>query len=89
MNPLKFKKPSLVTARACVFSGFSDPPRMDWIRMEAACATLAARHEAKYLSDIRRGKRKMSADRVDQAPDFLEFERRAFISHTSFKERNC
>lgn len=35
---------------------------------------------SKILSDIRRGKRKMSADRVDQAPDFLEFEKGIYFA---------
>ena len=35
---------------------------------------------SKILSDIRRGKRKMGADRVEQAPDFLEFEKGVYFA---------
>ena len=35
---------------------------------------------SKILSDIRRGKRKMGADRVDQAPHFLEFEKGIYFA---------
>lgn len=35
---------------------------------------------SKILSDIRRGKRKMGADRVEQAPDFLEFEKGIYFA---------
>lgn len=41
---------------------------------------LGGKARSKIMSDIRRGKRKMGADRVEQAPDFLEFEKGIYFA---------
>lgn len=54
--------------------------REDWEDEASQLGAYRLLANAKILSDIRRGKRKMGADRVEQAPDFLEFEKGVYFA---------